>query len=133
MDNLPRVSVIVPTRDRSKDLADLLQTILNQSHPPIEVIIIDDSPVGSSKQVAVSFSSKFESVGCKLKYVEGSGDGLPAARNLGVENSEGDAIFFLDDDTLLGQNVVSALATFFKEETVALGVQPKILSSEEKN
>jgi len=126
---LLRGSVIVPTRDRPKDLDDLLPTILNQTHPPIEVILVDDSPVCSAKQVADSFSSKFKSIGCKLKYVKGSGDGLPAARNLGVKFSEGNIILFLDDDTLLDRNVVSTLATFLRDKPAALGVQPKILSS----
>lgn len=129
MDNLLRVSVIVPTRDRPKDLADLLLTIFNQNYLPLEVIIIDDSPVGSAKQVVNSFSSKFNSIGCELRYIKGSGDGLPAARNLGVKISRGDAILFLDDDTLLDRNVVSALATFLKCNPIALGVQPKISPS----
>jgi len=129
MDNLPRVSVIVPTRDRPRDLADLLLTIINQTYPPLEVIIVDDSPGDSAKQVVDSFSSKFKFINCRLKYVKGSGDGLPAARNLGVKLSNGDAILFLDDDTLLGRNVIGALATFLRDDPVALGVQPKILSS----
>jgi len=129
MDNLPRVSVIVPTRDRPRDLADLLLTIINQTYPPLEVIIVDDSPRGSAKQVVDSFSSKFKFINCRLKYVKGSGDGLPAARNLGVKLSSGDAILFLDDDTLLGRNVISAVANFLRDNPGAIGVQPKILPS----
>jgi len=129
MDNLPRISVIVPTRDRSKDLADLLLTIINQTYPPLEVIIVDDSLGGSAKQVVDSFSSKFKFIDCKLKYAKGSGDGLPAARNLGVKLSNGDAVLFLDDDTLLGRNVIGALATFLRDNPAAVGVQPKVLSS----
>lgn len=129
MDNLLRVSVVIPTRDRLKDLANLLLTIFNQSCLPFEVIIVDDSSVCSAKQVVNSFSSKFKSVGCKLKYAKGSNDGLPAARNFGVKISKGDAILFLDDDTLLGRNVVSALATFLSDNLTSVGVQPKILPS----
>ena len=128
MNNLLRVSVIVPTRDRPRDLADLLLTIINQTYPPLEVIIVDDSPGGSAKQVVDSFSSKFKFINCRLKYVKGSGDGLPAARNLGVKLSNGDAILFLDDDTLLGRNVIGALATFLRDNPVAVGVQPNIFS-----
>lgn len=129
MDNLLRVSVIVPTRDRPKDLAELLMTILSQSQLPLEVIIVDDSPVCSAKQVVNSFSSKVKSVSCKLQYAKGSGNGLPAARNLGVRISEGDIILFLDDDTLLCRNVVRTLVTFLSYNPAALGIQPKILSS----
>lgn len=130
MDNLFRVSVIVPTRNRPKNIVDLLLTILNQSCSPLEVIIVDDSRVGSVKQVADSLVAKFESISCTLKYVKGSDDGLPAARNLGVKICEGNAILFLDDDTLLDQDVISALVTFIGDNPKAMGVQPKILSPE---
>jgi len=129
MSNSLKVSIIIPTRDRPKDLAELLLTVLDQDYPPLEVIIIDDSDECTAKQVADLFKSDFERIGCRLKYVKGSGDGLPAARNLGVKLSRGDAILFLDDDTLLDKNTVRALATFLENNPKALGVQPKILSS----
>jgi len=129
MKSLPKISGVISTRDRPRDLAELLTTILNQSHPPYEVIIIDDSHDSSAKDVVNSFDSQFVSVGCKLRYIKGTGDGLPSARNLGVNASRGEAVLFLDDDTLLDDNVISALATFLRDEPTALGVQPKILSS----
>lgn len=124
-----KVSVVVPTRDRSKDLADLLLTIINQNYLPLEVIIVDDSPADSVKQVVDSLDFKFRSLSCKLRYVKGDGDGLPAARNLGVKLSRGEIILFLDDDTLLDQNVIDVLTAFLREKPTAIGVQPRILRS----
>ncbi|NVM31929.1 MAG: glycosyltransferase [Candidatus Helarchaeota archaeon] len=125
----PRISVTIPTRDRPNDLSELLSTLLNQSYPPIEVIIVDDSLSKSTKNVAHSFNSRFKSIGCELKYVKGSGDGLPAARNLGITIFRGDAILFLDDDTLLvDSNVILMVAKFLKGHPEALGVQPKIIA-----
>jgi cellulose synthase/poly-beta-1,6-N-acetylglucosamine synthase-like glycosyltransferase len=82
---------------------------------------VDDSPVGSAKLVVDFLSSKFKSVNCRLRYVKGSGDELPTARNLGVKSSEGEIILFLGNDTLLGRNVVSALAKFMRDNPVVLG------------
>lgn len=132
MTNSPEISVVVCTRDRPEDLADLLLTIFDQSHLPLEVIIIDDSPIYSAKQIVDSLRSKFRSVGCELRYGKGSAEGLPAARNLGVKMSKGDAILFLDDDTSLGRNVVSTLVSFLEDKPIALGVQPNIVSSSKK-
>lgn len=131
IDYLPKVSVVIPTRGRPRNLVNLLLTILNQSRPPFEVTIIDDSIVGSSKNVAICLRSEFESAGCELKYVVGSNEGLPAARILGVDVSEGEFVLFLDDDTLLDRNVVCALGTFLRDNPVAVGVQPKISSPAE--
>jgi GT2 family glycosyltransferase len=127
----------VCTRDRPNDLATLLQTVLYQDYLPLEVIIVDDSLQHSAEIVVNLFSSKFESAGCSLKYVSGSGDGLPAARNLGVKIANGDVLLFLDDDTLLSdKKTLKVIAEFFKKNGNALAVQPLITSpanSERKN
>ena len=111
MENLPRISVVIPTLDRPKDLAELLLTILNQSHPPHEVIIVDDSQTDSGVEIVESFTSRFKSMRCSLRRVKGNGDGLTSARNLGVKYSNGDAVLFLDDDTLLKNNLVHTLSS----------------------
>ena len=129
----PRVSIVIPTRDRPKELVDLLQTVFNQSHSPLEVTIVDDSPVGSGKQVVDSLGSKFASINCTLRHVKGTGDGLPAARNLGANISKGDTVLFLDDDTLLDRNTLRALATFLRDNPFVMGVQPKIVPQTTEN
>lgn len=132
MVNLLEVSVIVPTMDRTNDLAELLTTILNQEPIPLEVIVVDDSYTCSARDIADAFISKFDFAGYKLKYVKGRRDGLPAARNFGVSCSESDVIVFCDDDILLDSNVLYALVSFLRENPIAKGVQPAILSPKER-
>lgn len=127
MTGLPKISVVVCTRDRPRDLVELLNTLLNQIHPPFEVIIVDDSLSSKVKEVVDSFKQRFNDG--ELRYVKGYGDGLPAARNLGVKVSGGDTILFLDDDTLLQNNVLHAFATFFSTHPNAIGVQGQIRGS----
>jgi GT2 family glycosyltransferase len=124
---LPTVSAIIATRNRPEDLAEALMSLLNQSYPPSEVIVIDDSRSHSSKVIINSLSLKFLQAGSDLKYVLGDGDGLPAARNLGLSISKGDAVLFLDDDVLLDQDVVGAIVSFLGYDSSVSGVQPKIL------
>jgi GT2 family glycosyltransferase len=100
---------------------------------PFEIIIVDDAPSLSAIDVIKKFTSVFASMNCQLKYVKGTSDGLPSARNLGIASSEGDATLFLDDDTLLCPTVISSLVDFFTKYPDALGVQPEIVSSNAKN
>jgi GT2 family glycosyltransferase len=123
---LLRISVVIPTKDRSNDLADLMKTILDQTRIPFQTIIVDGSQGRSAKQVTFSFREKFESRGCELVYVSGGFDGLTAARNLGVEFCKGDAILFLDDDTLLERDVILDLSRFLTGNVAASGVEPSI-------
>lgn len=133
MNSSLRVSIIIPTRDRAKDLAELLSSILEQNCAPFEVIIVDDSVTQSANQVFKSSFAIFRSIGCELKYITSKGEGLPAARNLGIKRTLGDAILFLDDDILLSdRNAIKVLADFLEENTSALGVQPMIISPHER-
>jgi len=125
INRLPRISIVIATRDRAKDLVELLISLLNQNYSPFEIIIIDDSSSYLTKEVIASFDSMFEKINCSLKYFKGRDNGLPAARNLGIKNAEGDAILFLDDDTLLGRSIVRSLAMFFRDNSIALGIQPQ--------
>jgi len=123
--------VIICSRDRSKDLVKLLRTLLSQTYPPFEIIVVDDSSSSKAKDVVDSFQQRFDD--SELRYVKGCGDGLPAARNLGVKVSSGDAILFLDDDTLLQKDVLNAFATFLSTHPTAVGVQGQIYNAGAKS
>jgi len=119
--------VIICSRDRSRDLVKLLRTLLNQTYPPFEIVVVDDSSSSKVKEVVDSFQQRFNDG--KLRYVKGCGDGLPASRNSGVKLSSGDAILFLDDDTLLQKDVLNAFATFLSTHPTAVGVQGQIYNA----
>ncbi len=131
------ISIVIPTRDRPDDLHDLLLTILNQEVLPAEVVVVDDGSLPSSLSkyniYIDSFLQKFSSAGSIIIYIKGSGEGLPSARNLGVKNSNGEVIFFLDDDTLLDKNVLSVIDNFFKNHSKALGIQVNIKNYDNNN
>ncbi len=132
MERLPSISVVIPARNRPRDLADLVGTILNQDVSPYEVIIVDGSDNDSVKKVVDAFKCKIDSNGGRLKYIEARGESLTSARNMGVTASRGDAILFLDDDTLLSQDVIGKLAIFLRDNPTALGAQPWVTRPEEK-
>ncbi len=124
MTDLPKISVVICTRDRPKDLAELLHTLLGQIYRPFEVVIVDDSLSSTAEKVVNSFQSRLSD--SELRYIRGYGDGLPAARNLGIKVSNGNVILFLDDDTLLERNVLHAFAIFLGTHKNAIGVQGQI-------
>jgi len=130
--SLPKISVIIPTRDRPKDLAEVLLSILNQEYLPHEVIIVDGSPRKTAKSVYEAYVQKFEKANSKLKYIEEGGIGLTTGRNLGIRAAEGDAVLFLDDDVVLEKDTILTLAKFLKENPKALGIQPRIITTKEK-
>ncbi|NOX38501.1 MAG: glycosyltransferase family 2 protein [Calditrichaeota bacterium] len=86
-----RVSVIVPTFNRSSTLPRALQSIMNQTLPPHEIIVIDD---GSSDETETIVTRDFPEV----IYFRQDHRGVSAARNRGIQMATGNWIAFLDSD-----------------------------------
>jgi len=127
---MPKVSVIIPTKDRPKDLGELLKGILTQDYRPLEVIVVDDSQSMTALPVVNSLRNKFISSGIDLLHIKGSGEGLPSARNIGITNSKGDIVCFFDDDILfLDKSTIRKLVTFMISNSKVLCVQPIILTA----
>ena len=96
--NKYRTSVILPSAHNFFDIEKCIDAILDQTHTPLEIIIIDSFGLGGydKKQLQVMCQSK-----CKLhifSYSEKLNPG--AARNIGVEKASGDFIAFIDIMTI---------------------------------
>jgi glycosyltransferase involved in cell wall biosynthesis len=92
--SIPIVSIIIPTYNRTKYLALTLESISLQTCQDFEIIVIDD---GSSDDEAKLLCKRYE----KVKYIKISNSGGPAKpRNIGIQNSKGRYLAFVDDDDL---------------------------------
>lgn len=85
------VSVIIPNYNYGRYLRQAVQSALDQSHRPREVIVVDDGSTDDSKEILRSF-------GDSIRVVEQSNEGVAAARNKGCEIATGEILAFLDAD-----------------------------------
>jgi glycosyltransferase involved in cell wall biosynthesis len=93
-----RVSVIIPTFNRARLLAEAIQSSLGQRGvPELEVIVVDD---GSSDDTR-SCVRHVQEGDTRLQYVYQKNRGPSAARNTGLRNATGEFVQFLDSDDLL--------------------------------
>ncbi len=91
-----RVSVIIPTYNRAHLIGQALESVLNQTYPNTEVIVVDDGSTDNTKEVIARYDSS------RVRYIYQANAGPSAARNNGVRHSEAEFISFLDsDDTYL--------------------------------
>lgn len=118
--NNPLVSVIVPTYNNAKLITKCVNSILNQNFNKFELILVDDC----SKDNTLDILKKFKDKRLKLlKTPKNSGSAL--ARNIGIDNSKGKYIFFIDGDCIASQNWIKEGLRIFKKER-CLGVEGKI-------
>jgi amino acid adenylation domain-containing protein len=92
------ISVIIPAYNSAQYLPEAIDSVLNQTHSGCEIIVVDDGSTDETKVVCAKYSDKKHST---VKYVYQSNQGLPAARNKGVEASSGQYLVFLDSDDCL--------------------------------
>lgn len=99
MNQQPLVSVIIPSFNREKLIADTLQSVLDQTYHNWECIIVDDGSTDATIEVVQRFADKDNRFQLYKRHREPKG--APTCRNIGLDKSEGDYIIFLDSDDLL--------------------------------
>ena len=96
----PTVSVVIPAHQASRFVAESIESVLAQDRPPAEVIVVDD---GSTDRTAAIVSSFGDPVHL-LRHPENRGEA--AARNTGLQASQGEAIAMHDaDDRMLAHRL----------------------------
>ncbi|BAZ10227.1 putative glycosyl transferase [Calothrix sp. NIES-4071] len=90
----PKVSVVIPAYNGMKYLPDTLQSVWCQSFTDFEVILVDDGSSDNIKQWASQIKDS------RFKFISQNNQGLSAARNTGINHSQGEYIAFLDSDDL---------------------------------
>jgi len=119
-----QVSIIIPTYNRPKDLAECLDSISNQAYLPFEVLIIDNGNVAETKKFVKKNLSKFGKRNISLSYIKNDKENsLTLARNIGARNARGDIVLFLDDDVILDKDYLKEILKVYEEQPDALGVQ----------
>ncbi|KPK98769.1 MAG: hypothetical protein AMJ95_02675 [Omnitrophica WOR_2 bacterium SM23_72] len=113
--NEPRLSIIVPFRNRQDVLADCLKSIFNSDYQNFEVIAADDHSRDSSVDIAKRFPVKLIS----LKESLGAG----RCRNAGAQASFGSILLFIDSDVLIRKDALTLVVEDFNEMPFLSAVQ----------
>jgi len=99
----PRVSIIVTAYNLDKYLPDCLDSVCNQSYKDFECLVVDDAGSDKTAKLVEHYSAKEK----RIRYVRPPHNlGLPGARNLGLEQSNGYYIRHLDADDYLADNAI---------------------------
>jgi hypothetical protein len=105
----PLVSVILPTFNRPVSLAAAVESVLEQTYPRVEAIVVNDAGVD------VEHELRALDAGQRLVYLRhDSNRGLAAARNTGIRAARGKYIAYLDDDDRFYPNHLETLVSFLE-------------------
>lgn len=96
------LSVVIPCRNGARFLPATLRSLINQTAPPAEIIVVDDGSQDDSAAIARLF-------GDRVRVIPGSEKGASPARRLGAQSARGERIAFVDADDLLAPESFAAL------------------------
>ncbi len=88
------ISVIVPVYNVKQYLDDCVQSLLMQTYPHVEIILVDDGSVDGSGQMCDTYAQAHENI----TVVHKENGGLSSARNAGLEVARGAYVLFVDSD-----------------------------------
>jgi glycosyltransferase involved in cell wall biosynthesis len=109
----PLVSVIIPCYKQAHFLGDAIESVLAQTYPHSEIVVVDDGSPDNTEAVATRYPA--------VRYTRQDNQGLAAARNTGLRRSNGDFLVFLDaDDRLLPAALETGLQCFHAHPECAL-------------
>ncbi|MEU6381451.1 bifunctional glycosyltransferase family 2 protein/CDP-glycerol:glycerophosphate glycerophosphotransferase [Streptomyces sp. NPDC046909] len=109
---MPRFSVIVPAYKVQAYLHECLESVLSQSCPDLELIVVDDGSPDACGEIIGEFAARDARVR-PVRLAESQGPG--PARNAGMAVATGDYLLFLDGDDTLTPGAVEAIADRLKE------------------
>jgi glycosyltransferase involved in cell wall biosynthesis len=103
MKHKPTVSVIIPSYNCARFVTAAVDSVLAQTSPPEEVIVIDDGSTDDTRQLLAPYQDR-------IRYIHQTNAGISCARNRGIRESSGTLIAFIDaDDRWLPQKLALQL------------------------
>lgn len=108
----PKVSVMIPAYNSAKYLPLAIASVLDQTYPSYEIIVINDGSTDNTREVMTPWLDQVDPKD-QVRYFEHENQGVSATRNRGIYLSRGELIAFLDaDDIFMPRKLEQQVAVF---------------------
>ena len=111
MDRDQCVSIIVPVYNSEQYLERCIESIIHQSYPYLDILLIDDGSSDSSFQIC----KEYEAIDARIRVFSQKNQGASSARNFGVEQAKGKVISFVDSDDCIHQNAIDYMMQLYDD------------------
>lgn len=123
-----KVSIIVPAYNAEKTIERCIESCLKQTYSSYEIIIIDDGSTDNTAKICNEYAQKY----LNIRYLHQQNAGAAAARNYGLDVSDGEFVTFCDADDILLSEYVEYLVSLLKKNEVDISVCSYVKAFEEK-
>lgn len=106
------VSIIIPVFNGEKNIKKCIDNIIKQTYKNIEIIVLNDG----SKDNTLKILEEYKGVDERIKIINKENTGVSDTRNVGINESKGDYIMFLDSDDSIDNNAIKELMQQIKRD-----------------
>lgn len=110
------VTAGAPCYNAAPFVGRIIESLLNQTRPPEQILIIDDGSTDDTAAIAADYAAKYDMVQLIQHPIN---IGLSAARNTMIAHTEGDVLVSIDSDAPAGPELIEHLLTGFDDDDVA--------------
>ena len=108
------ISIIIPIYNNEEFIPRCLDSVINQTYKQIEIVIINDGSTDESLNII----NKYKKIDTRIKVIDKKNEGVSVARNIGIDNSTGEYITFVDADDWLELDAIEKLYKEINEKKV---------------
>ena len=117
---MPAVSIVIPVYNIGKYLEKCLDSVVAQTFPDIEIIVVNDGSTDNSPEIIAGYADKDS----RIVVIDKSNEGLAYARKSGIEAAQGEYIQHLDGDDFLEPDAIELLYNKAIEDAADMVVFP---------
>lgn len=111
-----KVSIIVPVYNTFRYLEECLDSLVNQTYPNMEIILINDGSTDDSAKIINDYQKKYKNI----MVINSSNHGQGYARNLGLKKATGEYITFVDSDDYISLDMISKMVNSIKDSDIVI-------------
>lgn len=115
--NKPFVTILVPCYNEEKVLKASLESLIKQTYPKFEILVIDDG--SSDDTFLIAKNMEFNHGDTRLKAYTKPNGGKANALNFGIERARGDLFLSVDADSKLSPDSIDLMVEYFEDEEIA--------------
>ncbi len=111
---LPLVSVIVPALNEGRLIGSIIESLLHQDYPKLEIVVVDDGSQDNTADICAAYGRSHN-----IRFFPlGERQGKSAALNYGITVATGDYFVFIDADTSYDRSAISRIMNYFSDPEV---------------
>lgn len=125
----PLISIIIPVYNVSKYLRKCIESVICQSYKNIEIILVDDGSKDDSGKICDEYAKNDS----RIKVIHKENNGVSAARNTGIESSNGKYLCFVDGDDYVMKDYVEYLFKLLKKNDADISLTTEMFGNFNSN